>query len=255
MIAATRTHELTQSQYVMELCSLLPSRIIMTVPHDGLNRNDLTGLFAERAYGIKGRDAYTWPVAKDIALLAHLTALRGLVPRHFIDYNRGQPETPFVDRWSDVQHQRAFDDLSLTKHYLEYHDRISERVTEAITRFGKQRVVLIDIHGFSTQPPYAPDGGYDIILGTGNCSTVPHCNLDQTFTAFMRSRGYRVFLPGESYVSGRTWYSAGFTTYYYAKTFGITAMQIETHNRFRKRDTEQLGKKLAADIAVCLSEI
>ncbi len=225
-------------------------RVVIAIPHDGLNSHDFKGIFTERTFGVRGRDAYTWPIAKDILLGCKASGIRGLLPRAFVDYNRGQPGTNYIDQWSGDHGQVALVDERLLGSYLGYHGLIGKLLAESIAAYDQKEVLLIDFHGFAKQPPYAPKEGYDLILGTGTGTTLYHDRPDVLLTTHLRSRGYTVFLPGERYVSGRVWYGAGFTTHFYAHTHRINAIQIECHSRFRTYDKEgeRLGRQLASDL-------
>jgi len=230
-----------------------PSKVVMSIPHDGLETNDLAGLFRARSRGWKGRDKHSWPVAKDILCRAAeqkmlISAIRFLMPRAFVDANREEPTAENID--PDTLGQTAFDDSRLAGVYRRYHGEIERLVQTAIHTHGKDKILLLDMHGFGKQPTFAPPQGYDLILGTANRTTIHHGEVDRRFASCMEERGYRVFLPGEMPVTPNgDPYSAGHTTRLYARTFGINAMQIEISPAFRSRDSQEKGEKLAQDIA------
>ncbi|MDB5245492.1 MAG: hypothetical protein JWN90_597 [Parcubacteria group bacterium] len=230
-----------------------PSRVIISVPHDGLISNDFTGLFMSRAKGVKGRDKHVWPIVQDIVLNAlgrtvQVDAVRLLMPRAYIDGNRELPSSDNLD--PETQGQTALDDFRLTSVYRRYHGEIARLVQRSIHAFGIDQVLLIDMHGFGKQPDFAPQEGFDLILGTANRVTVPHADVDNRLAYYLRERGYEIFLPGSKPVRPQgDPYSAGHTTRFYAREYGINAIQIETCPKFRSRDGEVYGKQLATDIS------
>lgn len=230
-----------------------PARVILAVPHDGFIANDLSGLFLARTHGIKGRDAHVWPIANDtvqncLAGGTRVDAVRLLMPRAYVDGNRELPAESNLD--PDTLGQTALDDARLRPVYKHYHGELCRLVERSIVAYGASRVLFIDLHGFGKQPSFAPPGGYGLILGTANRSTIHHGVVDREFARFMADRNHEVFLPGERPVRPQSDpYSAGHTTRWYAKRYGINAMQIETCPGYRRRENKVEGQKLAADMA------
>lgn len=211
------------------------SPVVMSIPHDCLPPHEFSGFFASRSRGFIGRDMHVWPIAKDILASVAMSAVRGLMPRTLIDYNRTQDQ--------------AFDDARLAKAYLHYHASIERMLERVITEFGKEKALLIDLHGFTKQPFYAPEGGYDLILGTGNRASIVHGNIDEACAQYMSGLGYSVFLPREKKQNPVEFYDGGFITRHYSEKFGINALQIEIASRFRKEGAVELGQKLSQDFA------
>jgi len=230
-----------------------PARIVMSIPHDGLITNDLEGFCKSRSSGFRGRDKHVWPVAKDVLCGAYdcglrMSAVRFLIPRAFVDANREEPSAVNID--PDTRGQTAFDDLRLTGVYRHYHGEIERLVKAAVQMHGKDKVLLLDMHGFRKQPTFAPPQGYDLILGTANRATIHYGEVDREFASFMEERKYRVFLPSDKPITLQgDPYSAGHITRLYARTFRINAMQIEISPTFRSKDAQEKGEKLAKDIA------
>lgn len=223
------------------------SPVVLSVPHDGMSGKDLAGLFEERKAGFKGRDIHVWPVTKDIMLAAETSAIRGLMPRAFVDYNRSWPQAINYYPLSQKEAHTALDDESLAGAYYSYHNTIDRLIRRSIDTFGKENTLLLDLHGFKKQPPAAQ---FDLILGTGNRTSIPHGDVDRRFAEFMRSRSYRVFLPEAIPVGPEEdYYSAEFTTRHHTEKHGINVIQIEIAAWFRTRENAPLGIKLAADIA------
>ncbi len=243
----------TNTNFSLVLSPQQASRVIIAVPHDGLIRNDFNGIFQERKNGVRGRDAHVWPIANDIVQQAFrfgvaISAVRFLMPRAYVDANREMPQDINLD--DDTLGQTAFDDQRLAGVYRHYHGALCHLVERAIQMHGPGNILFLDLHGFARQPKIAPAQGYDLILGTTHRTTIHYGAIDRRFALFMRERSYTVFLPEEkpSTPTGDP-FSAGHTTRWYAKQYGINAMQIETFSNFRKKDDGTRGKKLATDIA------
>ena len=222
------------------------SPVVISVPHDrGFHPSDLLGIFEEREGGVKGRDSYSWSIIRDILPMTKVNAVRALFPRHFIDYNRPSEAVDFYMPFQKEE-EMAFDDVRLEYIYNHYHQTIARLLKRAIQVYGQDKCLLIDFHGFIKQPSY---GEYDLILGTGNRTTV-NSDVDKALAGFLSAQGYKVFLPAEKTVAqGEDLYDAHFITRYYAKTFGVDAIQIETAKKFRVFEGGEIGKKLSADLA------
>lgn len=233
---------------VFEAKSVSP--VILSVPHDGLPFQAFSGFFDPRKIGHRGRDVFVWPIAKDILLQSAVSAVRGLMPRTLVDYNRAWPQGINYYPRTQKEVHTALDDVKLVQMYECYHNAIDSLVDKAVENFGKSGVLLLDLHGFSRQPSYAPEGGYDLILGTGNRISVPHGNIDEIFAEHMMRHGYRVFLPKEIGVGPEEdAYSADFTTRHHSEKHGINVIQVEIASRFRQRGAQEIGQKLSRDFA------
>lgn len=217
-----------------------PSPIILTVPHDGIRGEHLCLPFPERTNGVTVRDGAVWNIVSDIAATTPMNVIRGLLPRTLVDYNRAAAE--------------AYEHEAIRAPYDAYHDQIDCLIRSLKTPFPVERILLLDMHGFGAQPPYAPVGGYDVILGTGNRTTVAHGDADRRLATFLRDRGYSVFLPEREPVRIGGDYLAGqHTVRSYSAAHGINCIQVEMARRFRERGAERIGQALARDIAVFLS--
>jgi N-formylglutamate amidohydrolase len=222
------------------------SPIVITVPHDrGFHPNDLIGFLKPRERGATIWDMHVWPIVKDILLQVRINAVRGLFPRHFVDYNR-PPKAIDHYPFSQGEMETAFDDESLRYIYDSYHRAIASLLTETIRIYGRKKCLLMDFHGFANQPSY---GEYDLILGTGNRTTV-RSNVDQLFADFFSKRDYHVFLPTrETKELQEDIYNGGFTVRHYAKIFTINAIQIEIAKKFRTHEGGGVGQKLSIDLS------
>ncbi len=227
-----------------------PSPVIFSVPHDGLPLGDLSGFFKERKVGWRGRDKRVWRVMKDILLATRVNVVRGLLPRALVDYNRAWPiGINYYPRTQKEVHT-ALDDARLASAYKHYHATIDRLIEASIGNFRRGRVLLVDLHGFSKQPPYAPEGGYDLILGTGNRKSVPNGNIDQRLASYMTDRGYKVFLPKDISIGAEEdYYSADFTTRHHSEKHMVNVLQIEIASRFRISEGYEIGRKLSSDFA------
>lgn len=221
-------------------------KAVLSVPHDGQITNDLC-LFSQRQSGIHGRDAHVWPIVSDVIARSSeqgvpVDAIRFLMPRAYVDANRS--------------HGEALDDERLAETYHCYHCLLKESVERSQEAHGNAGV-LLDMHGFGTQPDYAPSEGYDVILGTSYRKTVGESDIDRRFHVFLTERGYRVFLPSEQPVNptGGDRLSGQFTVNHYASTYGIPSVQVEIAPKFRSRETQHDGERLAVDIADFLTTI
>lgn len=230
-----------------------PAKVVVSVPHDGFIRNDFDGLFTERRIGWKGRDLYVWPVVNRMLVHAitheaSIDAVRFLMARAYVDANREVQNAENLD--PDTQGQIAFDDPRLARVYGFYHEQIEYLLRRSCSEHGEQNVFFVDMHGFGKQPAFAPEGGYDLILGTAYRSTIRYGEPDVAFARFMSEKGYRVFLPAETPVTGRADpYSAGHITRLYARKFAINAIQIEIAPSFRGRGNTEKGNRLSDDMA------
>ncbi|MFA6503246.1 MAG: N-formylglutamate amidohydrolase [Candidatus Paceibacterota bacterium] len=254
MITSNSGLTIVNENFSVVLSHQRPSSVILTVPHDGLIANDFSRMFQERQHGWKGRDLYVWPIANEIIQQClqsemKVNAVRFLMARAYVDANR-----EMLDQ--DMIGQTALEDRRLTGIYRHYHSEISRLLELSLEAFGDDKVLLIDLHGFGKQPEFAPPKGYDLILGTANRTTIRYGEIDRIFAQSMRNCGYRVFLPSEKSVvpNKSDPYSAGHTTRWYSKQFGINTLQIEISSRFRNKESKKLGEQLAVDIAGFLSE-
>lgn len=219
------------------------SPVIISVPHDkGFLAENFSGFFEPRKNGILGNDGHTWEIVRDIMMNARVNAVRGVFPRHFLDYNRS-PNGDNLNPLSKRNSETAYEDERLKIFYDYYHSEISRLVKKAIKAYGRENCLLIDFHGFGAQPPC---GEFDIILGTGNRTTVKS-GIDKSIAHFLSEKGYKIFLPTEDYDECR--YKGGFTIHYYSQKFKIDAILMETAQRFRLLENKELGIQLSKDIA------
>ena len=222
------------------------SPVTISVPHDGFSATDLTGLLSKRENGVMGRDKHVWPIAKDIALSVPINLVRGFFPRAFIDFNRSWPVGINYYPSKKEDPQTALDYEGLAEIYHGYHASIREVLDRSARLHGKEKCLLIDLHGFGKQPSY---GEYDIILGTGNRATLVS-DVDKALAASLADCGYSVFLPHEEMIGPlEDIYSADFTTRHHHEVLGINVIQMEIHKTYRTFENQEKGIKLANDLA------
>jgi len=230
-------------QYVETLTARSPSRVLVTVPHDGAGGEALFGPFVPvRRTGCNARDIGVWPIVRDMIVDEPANVVRGLLPRCYVDYNRTACE--------------AYEASQFAISYAQYHGAIFAQARQMQQWFGTGELLVLDIHGFSNQPAYAPRSGYDIVLGTGNCSTILHGEPDRELAEHLRACGYEVFLPEAETQNPRSgqidYLNGGFTVRQVAGEFKISAIQIEIARRFRGRAAAAVGTKLSTDLAAFL---
>ena len=243
-------YSLTMEEWSVVFEARKPSPVTISCPHDGLLLPEFSGLFEARKTGWWGRDLRVWRRIKDILLLTDVNSVRGLMPRALIDYNRAWPKGINYYPRTQKEVHTALDDAKLLNAYEYYHSSIDRILKESTTRFGREHVLLLDVHGFEKQPSYAPASGLDLILGTGNRASVPHGNIDEKLAHYMTERGYNVFLPEDMSIGPEEdWYSADFTTRHHSEKRGINVIQIEIASRFRIRGENQAGQKLSIALA------
>lgn len=249
MILANSLH-MTNEHFTMVIERNTAPRVIITVPHDGLLQNDLSGLMQWRSKGYCGRDRYVWPIAKDVVIHSvdvPIAAVRLLMSRAFVDGNRAWPVMGIGNGHEDGH--TAFDDPYIASVYEGYHASIRRLVEESVRAYGIEKCLLIDLHGFSRQPTFAPSGGYDLILGTANKTTIHYGTTDERLAQFFVERNYNVFLPQAKPHPDGDPYSAGYTTRIYSLLYGINTIQIETAPWFRSKDGQGRGEVLAVHLA------
>ncbi len=247
------THSVSVQGWTEVLSAEQVSPIVMSVPHDGLSKPEFADLYNRRMTGHTGKDKHVWPFVWDIVKTCKASAVHGLMHRAYIDYNRAWPVGIKYDDSPEEPHT-ALDDPKLVPAYKYYHEQITRLLNLAIASHHKEAVLLLDMHGFTNQPPYAPKNGYDVILGTGNRKTIPYNEPDRRLARSLEKRGYCVFLP-EIHQQAEEYYSADHTTHFHSKNSEVNAIQIEISIRFRTMPGKTLGQQLAKDLGEILQEM
>ncbi len=231
-------------QYVQTMTARQPSRALLTVPHDGAGEALFGPFVPMRRTGCSARDCGVWPIVRDVIVEQSVNVVRGLLPRCYVDYNRDAAE--------------AYEMPQFAASHAQYHGTIFAQVRQMQQWFDTKELLVLDVHGFSNQPSYAPRGGYDIVLGTGNRRAVVHGEPDRALAEHLRACGYEVFLPEITVQNPRPghidYLNGGYTVRRIAREFGVSAIQIEIARRFRRRDAAAVGTKLSADLAAFLKE-
>jgi len=220
------------------------SPVIISIPHDSITHDsDWEGILSFREKGIVGRDKHTWPIVRDILSSTNkVSVVRGIFPRSVIDYNRSQSDSD-SPAWTDPRMQHFFS---------YYHSAIAAFIEKAQSIFEKHKCLLLDIHGFCTQPFKEMD--FDIILGTRNKETIKfNSDIDDRLAFFLKSRGYRVFVPQEEKVPNEK-YSGAFTIQYHSEKSEISAIQVEIAKKFRVKQGKEIGVRLSKDLADFIEE-
>lgn len=224
------------------------SPVIITVPHGGMTTS--YGSWLENFFNprvkyeepdkncingekiVIGGDGPVLHIACDILKKYSANIVAGLLPRKFVDYNRFVPEV-------------AYSDPKIKPFYLAYHNTIKKSIKTLLKYHSK--VILIDLHGFKTQPIEGKE--FDIILGTNNGESSPN-NFDKLLYNFLTPY-YNVFcynvddLPEESDL-----YRGDTTNKYYYNKYGIDAILLETSTEFRVGESsKKMGQKLSFDLA------
>lgn len=234
-------YSVSVSDYVQMLESRTPSKVLITVPHDGLYGFELEPFLSPRKKGVLVHDRGVWPIARDMLELCGANVIRGLMSRRYLDYNRKEED--------------AFESPQFRLSYQAYYGRMFHVLRHMQQRFGSEELLLLDLHGFGTQPSFAPRDGYDLVLGTGNRSTVSHGEPDRALAHHLQMHGYEVFLPTP--VVQRPPFdplNGGFTVRTIARELGVNTMQLEIAPRFRHRNSAMLGTRLSHDLATFLAE-
>ncbi len=234
-------YSVSVSDYVQVLESRTPSKVLITIPHDGLHGFELEPFLTPRKQGVLLHDRGVWPIARDMLELCGVNVIRGLMSRHYLDYNRREAD--------------AFESLQFQASYQMYHGRVFHLLRHMQQRFGSEELLLLDLHGFGTQPSCAPRDGYDLVLGTGNRSTISYGEPDRVLANHLKERGYEVFLP--TTVAQRPPadpFNGGFTVRTIARELGVNAIQIEIASRFRHLNSAMLGTRLSHDLGMFLAE-
>lgn len=234
-------YSVSVSDYVQVLESRTPSKVLITVPHDGLHGFELEPFLSPRKQGMLLHDRGVWPIARDTLELCEANVIRGLMSRRYLDYNRKEGD--------------AFESPQFQVSYQVYHGRMFHLLRQMQQRFGSEELLLLDLHGFGTQPSCAPRDGYDLVLGTGNRSTILHGEPDCVLAHHLKACGYEVFLP-TSVVQCPPFdpLNGGFTIRSIARELGVNAMQLEIAPRFRHRNSAMLGTRLSHDLGTFLAK-
>lgn len=244
-------YTVTMEEFCIVLECKKPTPIIMSVPHDSLSGLDFDDMFLSRQTG--GKDTHTWPIVKDILLNCDVHVVRGLMPRRFVEYNVGYPDNVNYYPLSQKEEKVALVDEQLVGQYEYYHSAISRLIEKSKPIFGEAQCLLIDMHGFGTQPEYAPPGGYDMIFGTGNRSSIRHGDIDRKLAGYLKNQGYEVFLPKETTMREiEDALGGGYTTRHHSAQGNINAIQIEIAKKFRSSDGRIVGKQLSENISQIL---
>ncbi len=250
-------HRVTNENFTEIWQAKKPSRVVITVPHDGIPNYKWPDKIRDRRKSVTGGDPQVWLIAKDVLFSSRrlrirefISVVRGNIPRGVVDLNRSWP---FPRSYCVGQKpQLALENPRYASVYRQYHGLIKKLLMDSIESYGKEGCLLVDLHGFGKQPDYAPKNGYDLILGTGNRASIYYDDIDFKMGEYLRSKGYEVFVPRDKSSSHKKedLYAAEFTTRYWAERLKINAVQIETAHKFRdKKRGVEIGPQLSKDLA------
>lgn len=229
-------------------------KTILSIPHDWAPRYEYDWIFIQRPKDLTSvRDLNVWGIARDIfSNTSESSLIRWLLPRTIVDYNRridGKDYTFYQDSPQIIE--PAFFDPWIELYYNSYHDSLSKEIQQAIDCFWKEAILLIDLHWFTSQPPYSPKWGYDLILWTWNRKTILHGEKDLELHEFLSKRWYKVFLPQKNPIIN--WqedkFDAWHITRYHSEVSWINTIQIEIASRFRQKDDKREWMALSENIS------
>jgi len=186
-----------------------------------------------------GGDGQIWHIVCDILKDYPANAVMGLLPRNIVDYNRFIKEVAYADK-------------KVSTFYDFYHKSIERIIKKLLLKHKK--VILLDLHGFGTQP--IVENTFDIILGTNDKETSPD-KIDEFFYSSLKNN-YKIFCNGVDNMPPETLYKGDTSNLYYYKKFGINTMLIEIASKFRSgkiSSSKENGKQLAKDIARFLKQL
>lgn len=179
-----------EDNFVWELRPKKPTRVILSVAHDGLPSTDFLGLTSRAKWedshmnlenGL--RDTCVWAIAKKIAGQVPVSVVRGMLPRSEVDYNA--PWSDEADKISDLElRAKLYPNAKLEKTlWTSYYYKLDSAISRSIDDFGyKDKVVLLDLHGIQQC------GWNDIVLGTDFGQTVKFGN-DKCLEGYLREEG------------------------------------------------------------------
>jgi N-formylglutamate amidohydrolase len=246
----TTAYRIGMKDFVLTVDPLTgPAAVTISIPHDTLGNQTFGKLVPARLGGVQVRDRAVWAMARDVAAEAQVNLVRGLLPRAICDYNRARPPGISYSRYEAHDGTPAYDLDAVGPFWQAYHGAIWERL-----RLARERgltPLLLDFHGF-TRP--SPLGHFDVILGTGNRSSV-NTDVDRQLGEHLRGCGYTVFVPEtEPVVPGQDDYmDAEHTTLSVGKNGLADAIQVEIFRDFRVAGAEGRGRQLASDLAVFIA--
>ena len=245
------------NKFVMTVRSTSLPKVILSVPHDGLLSKDLSGQFTIRKRGIHGSDLYVTPIANGIFTRCNdhgvgVDLVRFLMPRTYVDVNRPTKERGSL-REGDGN---AFDDESLRIYYDAYFSELETSISRGLDEYGKEDIILLDLHGFRQGRRSGQMTDFDVILGTRHRKTIKYGSPDKELYRILSENGFNTFLPGEQNVlpNGDP-YAGGFISKYLSSAYGINVIQIEIERYLRVKESTDDSLKLAKAIGDWLVSI
>ncbi len=238
------------TSYTSVLSGKKPARIVCAVPHDGCSPEQFPNNYAKRTLGPTRNDEHAWTLAAFVReyakeLGSNIDLIRYLVPRAYVDANRGL--TIEQNLGPRTKSQVALADSRLKDSYIEYHDIVRSHVQRSIEEYGSERVLFIDFHNFDGSTRIVPPQGYDVILGTAHRRTILHEPVDVRLALTLRRFRYRVFLPQVEEMPGGDPFQGGHTTRLIARDLRVNCIQVEVYRSWctEEKKRAELAPKLA----------
>lgn len=223
--------KITQENFVLSVETISP--VVISIPHDGLQKEGLLSAFKQRAKGVMGREQHVSTIANDVNRYAPVASIvRGLLPRAVCDYNR--PEEGVEDV--------AYVDEGVGMYYRAYHEQIASLLQRARAQYGKAR--LIDLHGYT-----GPTAG--LVLGSRNGSTCRD-GYDRRALEFLENYEHCGVFAHIARVGER--FSGGHTVARHASE-KVSALQIEIDSWYRDNDAQERGRVLSAILSQLIEEV
>ena len=257
-------HEVSNNLFIETWESVNSNRVVVSVPHDV--KPNYTWPDDTRKRGVIHGDPGAWLIAKDLMFESYgqtrykiqdeISVVRSTIPRGVVDLNRSWPEERSY--YNNEPPQTALENLRYANVYKNYYSELFRLLNRGIESYDEENILMIDLHGFGSQPKYAPEGGYDLILGTGNRKTIFYDDIDLKMGRFFSELGYKVFVPADKAGEDRLEdvYSAEHITRSFAELLKINVIQIEVAKKFRdKKEGRHIGPKLSRDILEFLSNL
>lgn len=247
---------LTMGDFVYTSQDSTPAKIVLSVPHDGLWAHNFTGHFNPRDEGVGWADRHVTPIANDILIhcRAHgltVDLVRFLMPRTYVDANRPAPGMTACDRYAET----AFVDERVRPYYERYFSELGASIQRGIHCHGAEKILVLDLHGFARNRQYNKVTDFDVILGTDHRKTIRHGEPDKLLGHHLIENEFETFVPSESEtLPNGDPFPGGFICEFLSDVHKVNVIQVEMEKKFRLKDSEMEGRRLALAIGKWLVE-
>ena len=247
---------ITMSDFVITNQDARPAKVVLSVPHDGLWAHNFTGHFTARKEGVGWADRHVTPIANDILVYCRQRGLsvdmvRFLMPRTYVDANRPAPDMAACTRYSET----AFVDEKVRQYYEKYFTELGVCIQRSVEEYGNEHLLVLDLHGFARGRRHNQITDFDIILGTDHRQTIRYAEPDKLLGAYLNSGGFDTFTPlEEDTLPNGDPFVGGFICEYLSGTHRVNTIQVEMEKRFRFKNSEPEGQRLARTIGQWLVE-